>query len=104
MINSDKFSRHVPGTHAFEAKKAERLKRGLSAPSELTISETEGQAIIKKYSSNGLTNSCDRFKADKIIGFYVDPTTGKRIPTKYGTISYSKTGAHITPNKPRREE
>lgn len=103
-INVQKFNRHVPGTKEYEAYRNSRNAKGLSDPSELTIDSNEAQALIRKFGHPTETRERDRFTADDFIGFYVDPSTKKRIPTKDGTIQYGKTGAHITPNKPRKEK
>lgn len=58
-------------------------------------------------SSLKISWNCDilieRVDFGKIIGYYVDPQTGKKHPTTMGIIHYSKNGAHIVPSKPKKE-
>ncbi|NQW72147.1 MAG: hypothetical protein HQ453_05405 [Actinobacteria bacterium] len=38
---------------------------------------------------------------DVTIGTYRNPGNGSSIPTSWGTVHYSKSGAHVVPAKPR---
>lgn len=91
-INSNKQNKHIPGTKEFEKGK-----------SEITISLSECQKLIDKFSGKGqmLNNGRERVDFGKIIGYYVDSETGKKYPTTVGLIHYSKTGAHIVPATPK---
>ena len=42
----------------------------------------------------------ERSDLGKVIGKYVNPTTGESIDTTVGMIYYSKTGTHIVPAQP----
>lgn len=42
----------------------------------------------------------ERVDFGQIIGNYVDPSTGEKLPTTKGIIHYSKAGVHIVPARP----
>ncbi len=65
----------------------------------------DAQKLIREFSGKGTPAGANRERVDfgKIIGYYVDPQTGKKYPTTMGIIHYSKYGAHIVPSKPKKE-
>lgn len=102
-VNPDIFNRHVLGTYEYEEKSRIRLSKGLKAASWLTIDSIEAQELVNKYGVKDSRTLSTRFKHSDNIGIYVDQKTGEELPTKLGKITYSKTGAHITPFDPRKE-
>ncbi|QPI89325.1 hypothetical protein I3F57_06155 [Lacticaseibacillus paracasei subsp. tolerans] len=96
-LNADGYNKHVPGTPEYENYRQQK-KRPIS---ELIISSDRAQQLIDQYTkgkeiSNVRTLS---FEANTVIGYFLS-VDGKRWPTQFGRISFSKTGAHITPLKP----
>lgn len=65
----------------------------------------DAQQLIREFSGYGTSAGENRERVDfgKIIGYYIDPQTGKKYPTTMGIIHYSKDGAHIVPSKPKKE-
>ncbi|MGN4155716.1 polymorphic toxin type 50 domain-containing protein [Burkholderia gladioli] len=43
----------------------------------------------------------ERVNFGKVIGNYVDPVTGEKMPTTNGIVHYSKDGVHIVPGRPQ---
>lgn len=70
-----------------------------------TFSGTPKQAetLIKQHSGTGqpLGSNKERVDFGKVIGNYIDDSSGKSYPTTIGIIHYSKSGAHIVPAKPK---
>jgi hypothetical protein len=60
--------------------------------------------LIREFSGKGTPIGNDKERVDfkRVIGYYVEPGTYKRIPTTMGIIHYSKTGAHIVPAQPKK--
>ena len=59
--------------------------------------------LLNRFSGKGVMIAPERERVDfgKIIGYYVDKTTGIKYPTTMGLIHYSKKGSHIVPAKPK---
>jgi len=93
-INTDKQNKHIPGTKNYEPGK-----------SKLSVSISEAQELVNQFSGKGekVSNNKERVDFEKVIGKYVDPTTGQESDTTVGMIHYSKTGTHIVPAKPKGE-
>lgn len=93
-LNEGKQGKHIPGHNNYQSGK-----------SRLTISMQEAARLVKDYSGKGtpISKSKERVNFGKTIGYYVDPTTGKKKQTKIGIIHYSKTGAHIVPARPKEK-
>ncbi|MCG4280849.1 phage minor capsid protein [Lacticaseibacillus saniviri] len=95
-INQQQYEKHRVGTKAFE-----NYVKGSKGPvSEMTLNKDEQQALINQYGTSDFAVKQVFFEHSSPIGYYVDES-GNRIPTDYGRISYSKSGAHITPRRPR---
>lgn len=98
-IDSKKQSKHYKNSDAY--KKA--VKQGKNV-STLTIDEEKAQKLIKMYKAKGDCYGKDgafksTFTYTSVIGDYVSKS-GQVMPTKRGTIHYSKSGCHIVPAKP----
>lgn len=48
---------------------------------------------------SGRAGSKERVDFGKVIGSYVDPVTGEKIPTTKGIIHYGSKGVHIVPSR-----
>lgn len=103
QINLDIYNRHVRGTYQYDEKTRIRLKKGVKAASWLIIDAEQAQTIVNQYGVKDARSKSTIFKLPNVIGIFVDQRTGQEIPTQYGKIVYSKTGAHITPLDPRKE-
>lgn len=92
-INTNKQNKHIKGSKEFQPGK-----------SEITISASECQDLVKEYAGTGemLTNGRERIDFRRVIGYNVDEETGERTPTTIGIVHYSKTGCHIVPAKPKK--
>lgn len=84
-INEGKQGKHLPGHNNFQEGK-----------SELTISISEANSLVKEHSGKGtpLGDNKERVEFGKVIGNYVDPDTKEKQPTTVGIIHYSKNGTH----------
>lgn len=91
-LRKDRQGRHIPGNENYNPEK-----------SELTISMSEAETLLKAYGGHGsnIGNNKERVNFERVIGYYKDPLTGKKIPTTMGIIHYSKNGAHIVPARPK---
>jgi hypothetical protein len=65
---------------------------------------TDATKLIEEFSGKGtkLVNGRERVDFGKVIGYYVDQTTGEMLPTTMGIIHHSKNGSHIVPCKPKK--
>ena len=93
-LHTDRQGKHIVGN-----------KNYIQGRSIFTGTLQEAQQLIREFSGNGTPTGTNRERIDfgKIIGYYVDPQTGKKYPTTIGIIHYSKNGAHIVPSKPKKE-
>ena len=93
-INEDKQGKHIVGH-----------KNYIPGRSILTISISEAQELIDKYSGTGtvIGDHKERIDFGRVIGKYVDKDTGKESETTIGIIHYSNTGVHIVPAKPKEK-
>ena len=66
---------------------------------------SEAQTLIKKHAGSGIKLSGNKERIDfgRQIGYYVDQSTGLKLPTTIGIIHYSKDGAHIVPCRPKEK-
>lgn len=104
-------ARHVEGTPQFKEYLAQRLKKGKTPQSILTVTMDEAQNIVDKYSGTGIvivkTNKDKSVEIreyaniDKVIG--KEYTNNKYRKTKRVCIVYSKNGTHIFPVPPKKE-
>ena len=69
--------------------------------SELIIWFSDAQKLLDKYGDSKAEGAVI-FEVSSAIGCFVD-VNGKRTPTRWSRVSYSKTGAYITPLKPRQK-
>lgn len=91
-VHSGRQDKHIVGSNNYTA--------GRSVFSGTT---RQAETLIKQYSGTGqrLGNNKERVDFGKVIGHYVDDSSGKSYPTTMGIIHYSKSGAHIVPAKPK---
>ena len=70
----------------------------------LTISISEAQKLVYRYSGRGnqISENKERVDFNRVIGVYKNPSTGVSEKTTIGIIHYSKTGTHIVPAQPRK--
>lgn len=66
----------------------------------------EAQQLVREFSGTGthLGPNKERVDFGRIIGYYINPKTGEKIPTTWGIIHYSKNGSHIVPSQPQEKE
>lgn len=117
-INEDIFNRHVPNTqeyaqhwkNTYNKNRKTAQRRGLDTalvrhepPSEVTVTLDKAKALQEQYGVKDLSTRQVAFEHTDYIGIYIDPSTGERIPTKWGLIVYRKSGAHLRPLDPRKE-
>ena len=73
--------------------------------SEITVSITELQHFVEFRAGTGTWNpqgTRETIDFGVAIGVHRDGRTGKSTPTSWGTIHYSKSGAHVVPANPDR--
>lgn len=92
-INSDKQGKHIIGH-----------KNYITGRSIFFGTVKTAELLIKQYSGTGVIVSQGKERIDfgRVIGYYVDKSTGKQYPTTMGIIHSSKNGSHIVPAKPKK--
>ena len=92
IIHIGKQGKHLPGHNNYQ--KGKSIFYG---------SAKDAQRLINKYSGTGQWVGANKEVVDfkKVIGHSIDRKTGNLFETTWGTIHYSKTGAHIVPAKPK---
>lgn len=110
-IRPQQHAKHVEGTPQFNQYRADRLAKGKTPQSILTITEKEAQDLVNLYSctgvveieirSDGTAKIVEYCNADRIIGKYYISNTYRE--TKRFGIFYSKRGVHIVPTRPEKE-
>jgi tetratricopeptide (TPR) repeat protein len=96
QIEWDKQGKHVIGKHNFEPKKS-------------IFEHKDAELLLKKHAGSGIpvrgtigdVGYQELIDFKEFIGYNVCEITGKKTPTNWGKIHYSKTGAHIVPTSPR---
>ncbi len=91
-VHTGRQEKHIAGSNNYTSGKS--IFNG-------TVKQAE--ALIKEYSGTGqpLGSNKERVDFGKVIGTYVDESTGKGYPTTMGIIHYSKNGGHIVPARPK---
>lgn len=92
VVHSGRQDKHIQGTNNF-----------IEGRSIFLGTQHQAEEMIKQFSGTGRPVGANKEIVDfgRVIGYYVDDSTGKRYPTTMGTIHYSKDGAHIVPSKPK---
>lgn len=104
-------ARHIEGTAEFERYRLQRLAKGQTPQSILTITAQEAQTLVDGYAGTGtvtIKNRNDGFleikeytDTDQVIGrYYAD---NKYWDTKRIIIFYSKKGIHVVPTNPEEK-
>ena len=103
---------HIEGTMEFERYKAQRLAKGKTPQSILTITTKEAQEIVNKYACTGTVTIKTPKDApieireyrnvDKVIGQYYKNNAFHS--TKRAIIVYAKKGTHIVPTIPKEDQ
>lgn len=99
-LNSKKQRKHTKGSTSYQKAIAQGKK-----VSVVTVSDSEVQALITKYSGKGHIYSLngqfkETFEHTSPIGVHTS-MNGKESETRRGTIHYAKDGAHIVPASPK---
>ena len=86
-----------------QAKHLEGAKEQIQGKSPITVGIVRIQELVAEYAGTGEWKSGNREVVDfkEIIGRYRDRFSGEEFETSWGTIHYSKTGAHVVPSDPR---
>lgn len=103
---------HIEGTMEFERYKVQRLAKGQTPQSILTITTKEAQEIVNKYACTGTVTIKTPKDApieireyrnvDKVIGQYYKNNAFHS--TKRAIIVYAKKGTHIIPTIPKEDQ
>lgn len=100
-LDRKKQAKHIKGSDRYN----KAIREGLN-PSILTIDQKQQQDLINTYTKTGTPRMREngsirvRFTHSSIISIYVSKDGSIQLPTPKGQIHYSKTGAHIVPDKP----
>lgn len=105
-------ARHIEGTAEFDCYKAQRLAKGQTPQSVLTVSMEEAQEIVDKYACTGIVTIKAPKNAPMEIREYrnLDRVIGKYYAndafhdTNRIMIVYAKKGTHIVPTIPKEEQ
>lgn len=91
-VHASRQDKHIPGTNNY-----------IEGRSIFSGTKNQAEQLIKQYSGSGqpIGNNKERVDFGRVIGYYVDESTGQSYPTTMGIIHYSKSGAHIVPSKPK---
>ncbi|SUX53910.1 polymorphic toxin type 50 domain-containing protein [Chromobacterium vaccinii] len=95
-IEVGKQGKHIPEHNNFISGKSELLYPN---PQSL-VDEYAGKGQQVGNVLTGQPGSKERVDFEKIIGNYIDPVSGEKIPTTKGIIHYSSRGVHIVPARP----
>lgn len=101
IISPQKQVRHVSGTSENEQYRAQMAVAGRSHPSELTITQEQAQALVRRHAGAGQASyngsSClnqETCRADGAVGVYYDMGNVPHV-TSWLKIMYAKNSAHI---------
>ena len=102
-------ARHIEGTAEFERYRAQRLAKGQTPQSVMTITAQEAQKFVERYTGTGTIAIKTRkdgsleikeyTNVDRVIGQYYESDAFH--DTKRIMIIYSKKGVHIVPTVPQ---
>lgn len=105
-------ARHIEGTAEFELYRAQRLAKGQTPQSVMTITAQEAQELVDRFAGTGTvvvqTQKSGALKiveftdADRVIGRYYKNNAYH--DTKRVGIYYSKKGAHVVPTRLKEDE
>ena len=105
-------ARHIEGTAEFERYKAQRLAKGKTPQSVMTITMQEAQEFVDRYvgtgtvvvqtQKNGAVKIIEFTDADRVIGRYYKNNAYHN--TKRAGIYYSKKGTHVVPTSPKEDK
>ncbi|MGR9320832.1 hemagglutinin repeat-containing protein (plasmid) [Rhizobium leguminosarum] len=95
-IEEGKQGKHIPGHNNH-------------TPGRSELDDPDPQGLVDAHAGTGQqvgnipvgqAGSKERVDFGKVIGSYVDPVTGEKIPTTKGIIHYGSKGVHIVPSRP----
>lgn len=94
-IHADRQGKHIPGH-----------KNYIAGKSVLHLSLAEAQQLVEQYAGTGRWPQPNKEVIDfgRNIGTWVSFDGTERLPTTCGTVHYSKSGCHIIPSRPTKEE
>ncbi len=105
-------ARHIEGTAEFERYRTQRLAKGQTPQSVMTITVQEAQEFVDKYvgsgtvvvqtQKDGAIKIIEFTNADHVIGRYYKDNAYHN--TKRAGIYYSKKGTHVVPTGPKEEK
>lgn len=105
-------ARHIEGTAEFERYRAQRLAKGQTPQSVMTIMTQEAQefvdsragtgTVVVQIHKSGALKIVEFTNADRVIGRYYKNNAYH--DTKRAGIYYSKRGVHIVPTEPKENE
>jgi hypothetical protein len=95
VLHFGKQAKHMPGQPNHDASK-----------STITLSIMELQHLVELNAGTGTWYPPNREVVDfgVVIGMHRNSKTGHARPSTRGTIHYSKTGAHVVPTTPDKEQ
>ncbi len=91
-IHFGRQAKHIPGQSNHDPSK-----------STITVSLPRLQELVESKGGTGIWRGNNKEVVDfgLTIGTYRNPGSGSSIPTSWGTVHYSKAGAHVVPARPR---
>lgn len=105
-------ARHIEGTEEFERYRAQRLAKGQTPQSVMTIMTQEAQEFVDSHAGTGTVvvqihksgalKIVEFTNADRVIGRYYKNNAYH--DTKRAGIYYSKKGVHVVPTEPKENE
>ncbi|MFQ9178133.1 MAG: phage minor capsid protein [Christensenellaceae bacterium] len=104
-LSLQQYLKHVPGTPQYKAYEQARAAKSWGPQSELFLSTTEAEALIKakagtgivRVSGTGKVQPIEDITCDKIIGRYFE--SGAWHDTNKASIRYGKKSSHLVPIK-----
>ncbi|WP_186183641.1 hemagglutinin repeat-containing protein, partial [Burkholderia gladioli] len=97
VIDAGKQGKHQPDHNNFIPGRSE-----LSYPDpQKLVDDYAGTGQPANNVAPGQPGYRERVNFGKVIGNYVDPVTGEKMPTTNGIVHYSKDGVHIVPGRPQ---
>lgn len=98
-INHGQQKKHIIGMNNYANERRKGIDKSI-----FYGTVRDAQELVNRYAGTGIwfpKTHRERVNFHQVIGLWVNPQTGEKLKTSYGTIHYSKKGAHIVPAYPK---
>lgn len=98
-VNHGQQKKHIIGMNNYANEKRKGLMKSI-----FYGTVKDAQELVNRYAGSGVwfpKIHVEKVNFHRVIGLWINPQTGEMLKTTYGTIHYSKKGAHIVPAYPK---